>query len=76
MDRKTSVSVAISLGQLERLARVTERARISRSLIVRDGLERELERYEKQLGIANGTDVDGLGVGRRKAARKKTRRRP
>lgn len=76
MDRKTTVSVAIGLAQLERLTKVMERTRISRSVIVRDALERELQRYEQQLnslGRVDGSSVVASGVA---VVRKRTVRRP
>ena len=47
-DQKKSTSVSLEIGQLQRLARISERTRIVRSVIVRDALERELQRYEAE----------------------------
>ena len=45
--QKITASVTLEIGQLERLNEVAERAKVSRSTIVRDAIERELKRYEK-----------------------------
>ena len=45
--QKITASVTLEVGQLERLNEAADRARISRSEIVRDAIERELKRYEK-----------------------------
>ncbi len=54
MDRKTSVSVAISMRQLERLTKIIEHTRISRSVLVREAVEQLLQRYEKEIAGGNG----------------------
>jgi metal-responsive CopG/Arc/MetJ family transcriptional regulator len=41
------VNLSLEVGQLERLNEAADRARVSRSMIVRDAIERELKRYEK-----------------------------
>jgi len=46
---KITASVTFGLDQLERLNAVARRAGVSRSTIVRDAIERELERYEPSL---------------------------
>jgi metal-responsive CopG/Arc/MetJ family transcriptional regulator len=59
--QKITASVTLEVGQLERLNEAADRARVSRSVIVRDAIERELKRYEKPdevgepLSKANGT---------------------
>ena len=45
--QKITASVTLEVGQLERLNEAADRARVSRSVIVRDAIERELKRYEK-----------------------------
>jgi metal-responsive CopG/Arc/MetJ family transcriptional regulator len=44
--QKITASVTLEVGQLERLNEAADRARVSRSTIVRDAIERELKRYE------------------------------
>jgi predicted transcriptional regulator len=46
MARKVPITFTVELNQIERLARISARTRVTRSLIVRDAIERELERYE------------------------------
>ena len=46
---KISTSVALDVSLLERLNQIATRTRVSRSTIVRDAIEHELERYEKSL---------------------------
>lgn len=45
--QKITASVTFEIGQLERLNEAAQRARVSRSTIVRDAIERELKKYEK-----------------------------
>jgi hypothetical protein len=44
---KITASVTLELNQLERLNDIANRAGVSRSTIVRDAIERELQRYEQ-----------------------------
>ena len=44
--QKITASVTFEIGQLERLNEAAQRARVSRSTIVRDAIERELRKYE------------------------------
>ena len=44
---KITASVILELGQLDRLNEAAKRAHVSRSVIVRDAIERELRRYEE-----------------------------
>jgi len=44
---KITTSITFEVNQLERLNEIAHRARVSRSTIVRDAIERELERYER-----------------------------
>jgi ribbon-helix-helix protein len=44
---KITTSVTFEINQLERLNDIAHRTRVSRSTIVRDAIERELERYER-----------------------------
>jgi hypothetical protein len=46
---KITASVTLELTQLERLNAIANRAGVSRSTIVRDAIERELQRYEQSL---------------------------
>lgn len=46
---KITASVTLEINQLERLNEIAHRARVSRSTIVRDAIERELERYDDAL---------------------------
>ena len=45
---KISATFTVEIDQLERLSEVAARARISRSVIVREAIEWALERYEKK----------------------------
>ena len=47
---KISATFTVEIDQLERLSEVAARARISRSLIVREAIDWVLERYEKKVG--------------------------
>lgn len=44
---KITASVILEIDQLQRLNELAHRSRVSRSTIVRDAIEHELERYEK-----------------------------
>ncbi len=44
---KITTSVTFEINQLERLNDIAHRTRVSRSTIVRDAIERELERYDR-----------------------------
>lgn len=46
---KITASVTLEINQLERLNEIAHRAGVSRSTIVRDAIERELERYDQSL---------------------------
>lgn len=46
---KITASVILEINQLERLNEIAHDSRVSRSTIVRDAIERELERYENAL---------------------------
>jgi predicted transcriptional regulator len=46
MPRKIPITFTVELDQIERLGRITARTRVTRSVIVRDAIERELARYE------------------------------
>ncbi len=46
---KITASVILEINQLERLNEIAHDSRVSRSTIVRDAIERELERYESAL---------------------------
>ena len=45
---KITASVILELGQLDRLNEAAKRAHVSRSVIVRDAIERELKRFESK----------------------------
>ena len=45
---KITASVILELGQIERLNEVAEREGVSRSVIVRNAIERELKRFESK----------------------------
>jgi hypothetical protein len=71
--RKITVSVTLELTQLERLNDIANRAGESRSTIVRDAIERELERYEQSLP-PHKVDPTPLDEGRGAAPRAVARR--
>lgn len=47
MRRSISTSVSLPFEMLERLEKLARRLRVQKSIIVRDALSRELERYDK-----------------------------
>ncbi len=67
--QKITASVTLEVGQLERLNEAADRARISRSTIVRDAIERELKRYEKPDEVGRPVPKDEGVVLRRAATR-------
>ena len=46
---KITASVTLEINQLERLNEIAHDSRVSRSTIVRDAIEHELERYDNAL---------------------------
>lgn len=46
--RKIATTFTVELDQLERLTEVAARARLNRSMIVREAIDIALERYEKR----------------------------
>lgn len=64
MQRKIATTFTVELDQLDRLA---EEARVSgtnRSVIVREGIERELERRRKErLKVDGGQVVEAVSAG-------------
>jgi hypothetical protein len=67
---KITASVILEINQLERLNEIAHDSRVSRSTIVRDAIERELERYENALPPrkVEGTPQERAGGATRKAA--------
>jgi metal-responsive CopG/Arc/MetJ family transcriptional regulator len=57
--QKITASVTLEVGQLERLNEAADRARVSRSVIVRDAIERELKRYEKPDDVEEPAKASG-----------------
>lgn len=70
---KITASVTFELNQLERLNEVAHRAGVSRSTVVRDAIEHELERYEQSLPPQK-VDATRLDEGRGTTPRAVTRR--
>jgi predicted DNA-binding protein len=71
-QRKVNQSFTIELSQLERLGALSQRTRIPMSEIVRNALERELAKHERQQVAAAS---DGRRVVNGAGRRKKTSRR-
>jgi metal-responsive CopG/Arc/MetJ family transcriptional regulator len=67
--QKITASVTLEVGQLERLNEAADRARVSRSVIVRDAIERELKRYEKPDEIGEPLQKGNEPVWRKTATR-------
>lgn len=59
---KITASVTLEINQLERLNEIAQRARVSRSTIVRDAVERELKRYEDILQVHSSPRKPGSGA--------------
>ena len=70
LQRKLAITFTIDVPQLERLTALAERERRPRSLIIRQAIERELDRYDK-----NGAVVVGGPVAEAVGVRRKTNRR-
>ena len=66
-SRKVSTSVSLEVSQAERLALLVARTRVPRSVIIRDALERELRRIEKDEARKVGGPPQG-GEGREASA--------
>lgn len=73
LQRKLAITFTIDVPQLERLTALAERERRPRSLIIREAIERELERYDKMSATAGV--FDGGRVVEEVAVRRKTNRR-
>jgi predicted DNA-binding protein len=56
--QKITASVTLEIGQLERLNEAAERAKVSRSTIVRDAIETELKRYENPSQFRDSLPVE------------------
>lgn len=71
LQRKLAITFTIDVPQLERLTALAERERRPRSLIIREAIERELERYENGAAttFVGGREVEAVAV------RRKTNRR-
>jgi predicted DNA-binding protein len=61
--QKRPVSISLAEDQIERLSELSRRTRIPRSVLVREGVEVVLERYETQLPLP-------LAAGRRVSSKK------
>jgi hypothetical protein len=70
---KITASVTLELDQLERLNAIANRTGVSRSTIVREAIERELQRYEQSLPPQR-VDPTPLEEGRGAASRAGARR--
>lgn len=70
MRQKIPLTITIDVKQYERLARVSERTRFNKSMITRDALERELQRYEQELDKVAIEGVQGVGGARVVAAKR------
>ncbi len=51
MRRKTPVSFTVDIEQLERLDLISQRTRIPKSVLVRQGIDHILEAYKDQLQL-------------------------
>jgi metal-responsive CopG/Arc/MetJ family transcriptional regulator len=58
-DRKVTVSFTVGLGQLDRMTEEARRAGVNRSELLREAIDRELERRAKN----KQPDVDNGGRG-------------
>lgn len=68
LQRKLAITFTIDVPQLERLTALAERERRTRSLIIREAIERELERYEKNgatTKFVGGREVAAVAAGRK-----------
>lgn len=48
-NRKISISVSLDSYQVERLDEISERTKIPRSVLIREGVQNIIEKYEEQL---------------------------
>lgn len=65
MQRKIATTFTVELEQLERLQEEARLSGTNRSIIVREGIERELERRrrERLTKVDGGTVVDAVAAG-------------
>lgn len=55
MTRKISISVSLEPHQIERLDEISKKTKVPRSVLVREGVQNIIGKYEEQLGLPLGT---------------------
>ncbi len=68
MRRKTPVSFTVDIEQLERLDAISQRTKIPKSVLVRQGIDQILQAYEGQMPLF-GPPVAGPQAGARNQPR-------